>query len=145
MSDIVERIRSFNRFYLPAMHLTGNHYLGSEYSATEARVLFEIYEAGGCNAKYIENRLKIDKGYLSHILDRHAGNGLLERKRSQEDRRSFSLFLTEKGRKKTEELIRKSNEDIREILGSVSPEEEQELGEALDLITRMLSGSGKES
>lgn len=49
----VSSAREFNRFYLPKLGLVGNHYLGSEYSPTEARVLYEVYENDGCNAAYI--------------------------------------------------------------------------------------------
>ena len=44
MDNVVEKIRAFNRFYMPSMNLLGNRYLGSEYSVTEARIFFEIYE-----------------------------------------------------------------------------------------------------
>ena len=36
----VQRIREFNRFYMPLLRLLDTHYLGSEYTPTEARVLF---------------------------------------------------------------------------------------------------------
>ena len=42
--ETVQRIREFNRFYMPLLRLLDNHYLNSEYTPTEARVLFEIYE-----------------------------------------------------------------------------------------------------
>ena len=41
---VIYRIRAFNRFYMPKLRLLDNHYLDSEYTPTEARVLFEIYE-----------------------------------------------------------------------------------------------------
>ena len=53
MNETIAKIRSFNRFYMPSMNLLGDHYLGSEYSVTEARVFFEIYENEGCNAAHI--------------------------------------------------------------------------------------------
>ena len=67
----VLQIRAFNRFYLPAMNLLGNHYVDSEYCATEARVFFEVYERDGCNAADIAKKLNIDKSYLSRILTSH--------------------------------------------------------------------------
>lgn len=51
--DIVSKVREFNRFYMPKMNLLGNHYLGSEYSVTEARVFL----------KYMKM-----KGVMQHIL-----------------------------------------------------------------------------
>ena len=66
--ESVEKVRAFNRFYMPSMNLLGNHYLGSEYSITEARVFFEIYENEGCNAAHIAQIMNIDKSYLSRII-----------------------------------------------------------------------------
>lgn len=78
-SKITEKVREFNRFYLPAMGLLGIHYLGSEYSSTEARVLYEIHECEGCNAAHITAAMNIDKSYLSKILSCHEKNGYLKK------------------------------------------------------------------
>lgn len=67
----VLKIREFNRFYMPLLRLLDNHYLGSEYTPTEARVLYEIYENDGCNAAYIAKEMNIDKSYLSRIIRAH--------------------------------------------------------------------------
>lgn len=97
-SKVIAKVREFNRFYMPAMKLLGNHYLGSEYSVTEARIFFEIYENEGCTAAHIANAMQIDKSYLSKILAGHEKNGFLQRIPSAEDRRSYHLYLTEKGK-----------------------------------------------
>ncbi len=85
----------FNRFYMSKMRLLDNHYLGLEYSPTEARVLFEVYENDGCNATYIAKTINIDKSYLSRIIKAHEKSGYLIRSVSQKDSRSFDLHLTE--------------------------------------------------
>ncbi|MGI6053002.1 MAG: MarR family winged helix-turn-helix transcriptional regulator [Bilifractor sp.] len=139
MSDIVHRIRSFNRFYLPTMNLLGVHYLGSEYSATEARVMFEIYEDEGCNAAHIAEKMKIDKSYLSRIINGYVKKGYIERKASEQDRRCQRLYLTEQGKERTRDFIQKSDADIERIVGQLSPEEEEELKKAFDVITEILS------
>lgn len=66
--ETIYAIRAFNRMYMPSMNLLGNHYLGSEYSVTEARIFFEIYENEGCTATHIAQEMNIDKSYLSRIL-----------------------------------------------------------------------------
>lgn len=139
MSDIVQRIRSFNRFYLPAMNLLGVHYLGSEYSATEARVMFEIYEKEGCHAAHIAEKMKIDKSYLSRIINGYVKKGYIERRPSERDRRCRCLYLTARGKKRTEDFIQKSDADIQRIIGPLSPEEEAELRNAFDVITNLLT------
>lgn len=71
------KIRAFNRYYMPSMNLLGDHYLGSEYSITEARVFFEIHENQGCNAAHIAQLMNIDKSYLSRIIKKQEKKGTL--------------------------------------------------------------------
>lgn len=135
----VYRVREFNRFYLPALDLLGNHYLGSEYSATEARVLYEVLALDGCNAAHIARTMNIDKSYLSRILRSHERNGYLVRTPSPEDSRSWQLHLTEKGRTRTQDFIRKSNRQIGGILEGLSDADCRRLSDALDTVTEILT------
>ena len=139
MNEVIAKIRAFNRFYMPSMNLLGDHYLGSEYSVTEARVFFEIYENEGCNAAHIAQRMNIDKSYLSRIIKRHEKTGYIHRERSAGDSRSYHLFLTDAGKTRAEEFIRKSNEEIGKVINGLSSEEEHQLTEALETVTRLLS------
>lgn len=136
--NAIYRIRAFNRFYMPTLDLLGNHYLGSEYSATEARVLFEVYEKDGCNAAHIAKVMNIDKSYLSRIIKSHERNGYLVRIVSKIDSRSFDIHLTEIGTKRTEDLIQKSNQQIREIIEPLNATECNKLTDALNTITNIL-------
>lgn len=139
MEALTEKIREFNRFYLPHMNLLGNHYLGSEYSATEARIFFEIYENEGCNAAYIARLMNIDKSYLSRIIRAHEKNGYICREKSSEDGRSQKLFLTDAGKARAEDFIRKSNAEIGNIIKGLSAEDEEKLSETIDTMTQILS------
>ena len=129
---------------MPRMNLLGNHYLGSEYSATEARVLFEIHENKGCNAACIAKAMNIDKSYLSRIIAAHEKNGYLVKTASAEDKRSHELYLTDKGAERAEEFIRMSNEDIAEILAPLTSDERKRVVGALNTITGLL-GKGDDS
>lgn len=141
-SKVTEKVREFNRFYLPAMGLLGIHYLGSEYSSTEARVLYEIHECEGCNAAHITAAMNIDKSYLSKILSCHEKNGYLKKIPSAKDRRSYDLYLTEKGKARTEAFIQQSNNEISSILNHLSRDEQLQLAQALDTIMKLLRQGG---
>lgn len=134
-----EKIREFNRFYLPHMNLLGNHYLGSEYPVTEARVFFEIYQKEGCNAAYITRQMNIDKSYLSRILRKHEKDGYIRRKQSPEDARSYELYLTEQGKSRAEAFIQRSNEEIESKLNPLNREEQKQLINALELAMQLLA------
>lgn len=140
---LVKKVREFNRFYMPAMRLLGNHYLGSEYSVTEARIFFEIYENEGCNAAHIADVMKIDKSYLSKIIAAHEKSGYLRRIPSASDRRAYNLYLTEDGRKRAEEFIHKSDGEIGAILQHLSEGERTQMEQALETIILLLKKGGE--
>lgn len=130
----VLKIRDFNRFYLSVMDFYVSNYLGGDYSITESRVLFEIYDNEECHADYIVKRLHLDKGYLSRLIKRFEGGGLLKRQRSKSDARLYKIFLTPKGKLVTEELIEKSNREIGDIIKPLSDKECLKLEKSMDTI-----------
>ena len=71
----------------------------------------------------------------------------MRRTPSPGDGRSYALSLTDSGKAKAEEFIRKSNGEIVSLLQGLSEEERSQLAEALDTITELLkrgrSGSGE--
>lgn len=140
--NAILKIREFNRFYMPALELLGNHYLGSEYSAAEARVLFEIYENDGCNASYIANEMNIDKSYLSRIIKKHEKNGFIVRKASETDTRALDLHLTELGENTTKDFIEKSNRQIGKMIESLSENDCKALVDSFQKIANILEKTG---
>lgn len=141
--EIVRRLRAFNRFYMPAMDLLGNHYLGSEYSVPEARILFELYTRPGCTAAHVARTMHLDKSYLSRLLKAHEQNGYLYRIVSPADGRASELYLTDRGKARAEEFIRRSDEQIAALIAPLTPEECGELGRALDTVTQLLRKCGE--
>lgn len=134
----VSKIREFNRFYMPVFDLLGNRYLGSQYSATEARVLFEIYDNEGCNAAHIARQMNIDKSYLSRIIKKYENNGYIVKRASKADSRSLNLYLTDKGLEKTENLIVKSNLQIGSMIENLGIKDCNKLIESFDTIICIL-------
>jgi len=129
---------------MSSMNLLGNHYLGSEYSVTEARIFFEIYENEGCNAAHIAKAMNIDKSYLSRIIKSHEKNGYIRRMASESDGRSYYLYLTESGVRRAEDFIRKSDEEIGEIIEPLANEECVSLVQALSMVIDLLNESRKQ-
>lgn len=134
----VQRIREFNRFYMPLLRLLDNHYLGSEYTPTEARVLYEIYENDGCNAAFIAKVMNIDKSYLSRIIRSYEKKGYLTRTVSTTDSRAYHLNLTEEGMARITDFIRKSNRQIEDMIKTLDQDQCTELIDALNKTTAIL-------
>lgn len=137
-----EKIRSFNRFYLPYFHLISQKYLNSDYSVAEARILYEIYANPGISARDIARGLRIDKSYLSRILKRFESRGIVLRTGCVEDSRIILISLTTEGEKLAEHLIQLSNQQIGDTLTGLSVRELKELCVYLDKVIDILDGNG---
>lgn len=70
MNTVTSKIRSFNRFYTAHLDILSQHYLDSDYSLTEVRILYEISENKIITAQKLTEILNLDKGYVSRILKR---------------------------------------------------------------------------
>src|ERR1700744_4174307 len=109
---IIADVRAFNRFYTGFLGLLDRSFLDSDFSLPEARILFEISRGEGVQASDIVERVGIDKGYLSRILERFTAKKLILRRRSDTDGRKMHIFLTDKGRREFDKLDRASDNQL---------------------------------
>jgi len=127
----VHAVRHFSRFYTKQLGILEEHLLGSDYSLTEVRVLYELAHRDRPTAKQIGDDLALDSGYLSRILNRFAQRRILVRERSTKDARHVLLHLTAKGRSVFEPLNQQSNAQVAEMLRGLSPARRNRLTRAL--------------
>jgi DNA-binding MarR family transcriptional regulator/GNAT superfamily N-acetyltransferase len=97
-TPVVARVREFNRFYTRVIGVLEAGVLGTPYSLTEARVLFELAHREEMGVSELRGVLGIDAGYLSRILRRFSADGLLVREAAQDDGRRQVVRLTAQGR-----------------------------------------------
>src|SRR5580658_9240068 len=83
----VAAVRAFNRFYTNTIGLLRGKYLGTPYSLTEARLLFELAQRDATEVAELRRTVDIDAGYMSRILSRFCSDGLITRERSAADAR----------------------------------------------------------
>jgi DNA-binding MarR family transcriptional regulator/GNAT superfamily N-acetyltransferase len=137
MNQRVAAVRAFNRFYIKQIGLLRPDYLESPFTVTEARVLYEL--AHGVNeVPDLRRELDLDPGYLSRILDRFEGQGLITRKRSSTDRRRQVVALTAKGRGAFRTLDRRSSKELGAMLSERTDEQQRRLVEAMSGIRTIL-------
>ena len=135
----VNTIRTFNRFYTNIIGLLDRHLLHSTFSLPEARVLYELHQREGLLAGDIVSALKMDKSYLSRMLDQFSRKKLITRSRSATDARAVLIFLTAKGRKEAEALGRASNKQIADILADLPEKQTEQLVYHMQEIQKILS------
>ena len=136
--DLIDRIRSFNRFYTNIIGLLDQHFLDSPFSLIEGRVLYEICNTEECSAKKIRENIVIDEGYLSRILDSFSKRGLIRKTRSATDGRLRIIVPTQKGKTEFANLNANSNHLISQLIEKLSKEEREDLLNKMEEIRVLL-------
>jgi DNA-binding MarR family transcriptional regulator len=135
---LLDKIRSFNRFFTSTIGLLNQNFLESPFSLTEGRVLYEINTIRNCSAKIIRANINIDEGYLSRIIEKFKRQGLVTKSLSLQDRRLHIITPTEKGRKEFLKLNDRSDQYITHLVENLSPNERLELVNSMDKIHQLL-------
>jgi len=141
--DRVQAVRQFSRFYTKRIGVLQEKLLGSEFSLTEVRVLYELAHHERCTASQICEDLGLDAGYLSRILRHFVSLKLIVKERSRADARHFGLQLTPKGREIFASLDRQSTQQVAEILTPLPENRQKRLVTALRDAEDALSGQAK--
>ncbi len=135
----IAAVRRFNRFYTRQIGLLDEALLSSSFSLTQVRILYELANRSESSASELCDVLGLDPGYLSRILSRFEKDGVLEKKESPEDGRQALLGLTKKGRQVFEPLNAKSDEQVRGILGKLSPAKQDDLLHSMRTVESVLN------
>lgn len=132
--------RSFNRAYTRFLGTLNDHYLNTEYSLAEGRVLYELATQPRGQAKAIAEVLGLDPGYLSRILRKFERAGLVARTIARDDRRATDLRLTARGRAAIRTLNLCADKQARSVLGNLSTDQRAKLANALSTIEATILG-----
>lgn len=133
----VKAVRGFNRFYTQRIGVLAP-YLGSEFSLTEVRVLYELAHRDQATASELGRELALDAGYLSRILRRFEGKGWMDRTVSPADARQSLLRLTEAGYRAFAPLQQRSRDEAAALLAPLAAPARQTLTDALATVQRLL-------
>lgn len=139
MGDVAS-VRSFNRFYTDRIGVLRSGLLDTPYSLTEARVIFELAQQPSLEVVELRRRLDIDAGYMSRILQRFSGDGIVTRERSAEDGRRQVVRLTARGRRAFSTLDRRSARQIARLLEPLGEGDRLRLVGSMNAIREILGG-----
>jgi DNA-binding MarR family transcriptional regulator/GNAT superfamily N-acetyltransferase len=130
----VERVRAFNRDYTRRIGVLQQGLLGSPWSLTEVRVMYEIAHRPGVMAAELAATLGLDRGYLSRILRGFEARRFLARTAHSADARRQHLRLTASGQRAFAPLERRAQQQVRVLLAPLAPLRRQALLAAMSTI-----------
>ncbi|HEX8075619.1 MAG TPA: helix-turn-helix domain-containing GNAT family N-acetyltransferase [Thermoleophilaceae bacterium] len=134
----VAAVRAFNRFYTNVIGLLRDGLFDTPFSLTEARVVFELAQRDSTELAELRGTLELDAGYLSRILTRLEGDGLVKRARSASDGRRQTIALTRRGRSAFAKLDRLSAREAGALLEGLGERERRRLVGAMGAIRELL-------
>ena len=138
--DPVAAVRAFNRLYTNVIGVLRDGYLGTPYSLTEARLIFELGQQDSTEVASLRRGLDLDAGYLSRILTRFEADRLITRRRSDNDGRRQVIALTDAGRAVQAELDAQAAAQIGALLDTLGEPARRRMVGCMREITDALSG-----
>ncbi|HMG47777.1 MAG TPA: helix-turn-helix domain-containing GNAT family N-acetyltransferase [Allosphingosinicella sp.] len=140
MDDAVAAVRAFTRFYTRFAGALDAHYMDSDLSLAEARLLYEIANRPEPLAAELQAELGLDAGYVSRILRRFQAKGWIARGRGA-DARARPISLTAAGRQVFDALDARTRAEVAGRIERLSGGERETLAEALAAARALLSGT----
>ena len=145
LSQRVEAIRRFNRFYTRQIGVLNEGLLNSLYTLAEARVIYELAHHEQTTAGALGNQLGLDAGYLSRMLQSFKRRGLIETQANADDRRQRVLRLTQAGQDAFALLNARSYSQIEAMLNQLAFDDQQRLVMAMRSIEDLLGARPEHS
>ena len=134
----IEAVRRFNRFYTRQIGLLQEQLLQSQFTLSQARVIYELGQYDQITATEIGQTLGMDAGYLSRIVRDLSQRGIVSKERSQTDGRQRLLTLSKTGQEAYKELSQRSQLDVGAMLDSLPEEGQRRLIDAMNEIERIV-------
>lgn len=106
-------------------------------------VLEALYHLGPRMQTEIAEKMLSSPSNLTLVIDNLERDGLVKRRRSEEDRRCQVVHLTERGRRLIAGLFPLHAEGIVELMGALSPREQETLGRLCRKLGLAAAGPGR--
>jgi DNA-binding MarR family transcriptional regulator/GNAT superfamily N-acetyltransferase len=141
MDSPVADVRAFTRFYTAVIGVLDEGLLGTPYSVTEARVLFELAQSDATDVADLRRGLRLDSGYMSRIAARLEADGLVTRAASGRDARRQVLALTPRGREVFADLDARSADQVAHLLDKLGVADQERLVTAMGTVRSLLGAA----
>ena len=134
----IDQVRRFNRLVTQRVGALQDSYLSRGRPLGEARLLFEIGEADGCDLAALRERLGLDSGYASRLLRSLEGQGLVEVRKADGDGRARAVSLTGPGAREYAAYDALSDDLAATMLASLDAARRARLVAAMGEVERLL-------
>ncbi len=140
MSEVLEEPRAVEfllRILCSALFCRGREALKA-YKITPPQfdVMVLAYSLGQVSQVELPKRLFLAKSTVSALLDRLEKGGYIRREQSPEDRRTFLVSLTMKGRGVVTDVLERRAQLVQEVLEALDPKLRKAFVEALQRIAQ---------
>ena len=128
------------------MHIIHNFRSGSvlkediELSLPQSLMLLELNQAGTLNMKELSQRLQINQGVATRMVDRLLEKEMVERERDKVDRRVVLVWTSRKGKRIAEEMEGVNKMKIMELFQAVPSKERDDFLKFLQGLERQFKG-----
>jgi DNA-binding MarR family transcriptional regulator/GNAT superfamily N-acetyltransferase len=136
----VSQVRRFNRTVTQRVGALNDAYLSRSRPLGQSRVLWEI-GPDGCEVRALRERLDLDSGYLSRLLQTLQADGLIEVEADGTDRRVRTAKLTPAGLAERAEYDSRSDDLAASILQPLNERQRDRLITAMAEVERLLVAS----
>jgi DNA-binding MarR family transcriptional regulator len=99
-------------------------------------LLMQMHHKGACGMSEVSERFEISPAAASQLVDKLVQNGFVQREEDQNDRRAKLLNLTDKGRELVQRGIQERYRWVEQLAEKLSPAEQAQVSEALNLMTK---------
>lgn len=130
----------YNNFYLELLKQFSNN---KNINKTQIRALCHIYTNGPISMTNLCNKLVIEKGSLTSMIDDLTNKSYVVRKRDDKDRRKYILTLTEKGEKISDEFFKFLAVNLEVELEKLEKEDIEELVNSMSVIAKIMEKHAK--
>jgi DNA-binding MarR family transcriptional regulator/GNAT superfamily N-acetyltransferase len=138
---LIAQVRRFGRLVTQRVGALDDHFLGRNRPLGESRLLYEIGPAG-TDLRTLRERLGLDSGYVSRLIEGLRREGLVATGRGTQDRRRRTARWTPAGRREVQLMDRRADQVAVGLLESLPEERRGRLVDAMTEVHRLLRLAG---
>jgi DNA-binding MarR family transcriptional regulator len=141
--DLIDKVIKLGRRVRLAMdEMEPSPWLRLNLTRGQLRVVFLLSTKGKMSPGAVAAALGVPKANVTGIIDRLVRLALVSREHKPDDRRSYALCLTEKGRTEVERLMEWNIARLGKLLGRMTEAELDSLARGLEAMLRAAERKG---